>query len=85
MNRKIELRSAGTGAVALFWALSLLGCGGGAQTCSGDQLICYENPADTSGAAVCCPAGYVIYNPTANVCVSSSYGYSGTYWNCFSQ
>ena len=67
--------------------MTLAGCTdpSGDATCAAGQLICYENPANTSGSSVCCPSGYVIYDPTTNKCVSTSYGYSGTYWNCFSQ
>jgi hypothetical protein len=68
--------------------MTLAGCtgtGSGDPTCAAGQLICYEDPANTSGPSVCCPSGYPIYDPSIDKCVSSSYGYSGTYWNCFSQ
>ena len=67
----------------LAWAAS--GCAPAASCADASDLICYENPADTSGNSVCCPAGYVIYDPATNKCVASSYGYSGDYWSCFSQ
>ncbi len=63
----------------------LAGCGGkdSQHFCPDAAYPKHCTAGSPDQAGVCCPAGTVIYNPAANACLSSSYGYSGTYWGCW--